>query len=182
MKLKLFLISISALLALVGYKTYSEAKTAIPGWKKFTDKQVGYSIQYPEKWTIEKTCVGGYANDTYSCIKSPELGLSPIPDVIKGQLITIGPKGSSYFPSSGVPSDFCNEDPMSKIKSCTDLIVGGRRAIKKTFENYPFIDVAILKQEQIEFVIRLQYPSNLLMSSQSFETFDQILSTFHFLD
>lgn len=152
-------------------------------WKTYTDSINGYSIQFPSDWSTEKVCLGGILNDTYTCIKSPDLELNPVPSVVKGQVVTVGPKGSSYFPGGDLSlSDFCNEDAMSKIKSCTEINIGGIKAIKKIFSNYALVDVAILKDNQIKFIIRLQYDSELLKSTQRFETFDQMLSTFKLIE
>jgi len=154
----------------------------ISNWKIYTDSEYGYSIRYPGDWGIEKACMGGHANDTYVCLKSQDLETSAVPSVIQGQLVTIAPKGSSYFAGeNSPPSDYCKENTIDKVRSCSEISIDNTKAIKKVFDNYPFVDVVIIENNTISFIVRLQY-SDELEKGQEFAVFDQILSTFRFLN
>jgi len=151
----------------------------ISGWKVYTDPAKTYSFKYPETWTTQVKCNGGIPNDTYICLKSPNLEQNPVPAVQKGELVTIDSnQDGSYFVPSGPISDFCKETDMNKYKSCNEVTINGIKMIKKVWSNFSFIDVAILDASNTPKVaIRLEYP---YPTGYTGVTFDKILSTFQF--
>lgn len=161
---------------------HTTTEKSTDGWI-YTDREQGFVINYPLMWKSEKPCNNGLSNDSYLCIQSPSFTVSPIPHVLTGELITIGPKGSGRFVATSTSLKvFCNADDQIKIRSCEKTQYNGISAIKKVWENYPIIDVAILKDNEIKFIIRLQYAQELLNTSHEFTDFDSIVSSFKLLE
>ena len=150
-------------------------------WETYTDTRLKYSVQYPKDWSTDKVCLGGIAGDDYLCLKSPGLVIDGAGNVSNGELIFIGGPGSSVFIDGELtPDRYCLPQPLGgKIKSCTSVTVGGKKAIERVFLDFPFVDVAVVDNNQIMLTIRLQLQNG--GTSQTIPViFDQILSTFEF--
>lgn len=132
-----------------------------------------YSFTIPDGWKTQLTCNGGIKDDKYICIMSPDIVQDSIPNISKGQLITIAPPGSSYFINglSQDPSNFCQENAMAKYLSCKKLDLNGQKIIKRVFANYSFIDVAILKENDINLMVRLEYSYPVGYNDTAFDEF-----------
>lgn len=142
-----------------------------------TKENISYSFGIPKGWSTELRCNGGLQGDKYICLKSPDLVQNAVPVVEKGQLVAIAMPGSSFFLGgySQNPSDFCKKNDMYRF-TCKESTLNGQKIIKKVYQTFSFIDVAIIGADnQISLTIRLEYS---YPTGYKGNEFDQILSSF----
>lgn len=209
MKLKLLIVSILVILGFVAYKQYQDfaviksvssydscaaAKGSIiqESYPATCVTRLGThftqhisnipieNIQVPVGWTKENKCRGGHLDqDNYICLKSPDFTENPIPTTTSGTLIILAMPGSSSFVGGSSSIDFCQEDPMSSFASCDQMIIKDQKIIKKVWNNFPWIDIAIIDDNAIKMTIRAEYTNSKEMTEG---IVNQILSTFKFTD
>lgn len=148
-------------------------------WKTYTNPKYGYSIKYPADWIEQVKCRGGIAVDDYICFKSPDFTEDQQPNITSGGLITIdgNSQGSSF--TAGSIDNFCQSRPLVTILECTQIKVDNISAIKRV-GNDQYEDIGIIKNGKFIISIRVEYTTS--SKTQILKQFDQILSTFKFIN
>ncbi|MEK7112845.1 MAG: hypothetical protein AAB875_06050 [Patescibacteria group bacterium] len=149
-------------------------------WKTYINSEYKYSIKYPPDWQEKPRCYGGRQEDNYVCILSPDFEESPGQSPVQqGGLISIGSVDESLGFGQTL-SEFCASTVVDKVQNCEEIMIGTLNGIQRSFVYYDFTDVGILEGGKIIFTFRAYYTPD--SKDKTLDSFNQILSTFKFLE